>query len=114
MTLAKGEVVDVNLGNPPNEIKGHEQAFKRPCVVIRGFENLGLAIVNPLTSKRPGYSFYTIVKLHKGSGGLTTDSYALCHQIRTISLDRVISKRAKLDDKNIWKIHAVLIDTLEI
>jgi mRNA interferase MazF len=114
MNLAKGEIIDVNLGQPPKEVKGHEQGFERPCIVIKAFSNLGLAIVIPVTSKQPKYSIFTIVKLLKGTGGLTSDSYALCHQIRTVSFDRVIKKRAKLDNKDILKIHSVLIDTLEI
>jgi mRNA interferase MazF len=114
MNLAKGEIIDVNLGQPPKEVKGHEQGFKRPCIVIKAFHNLGLAIVIPVTSNQPKYSIYTIVKLLKGSGGLTSDSYALCHQIRTVSFDRIIKKRGKLDSKDILKIHSVLIDTLEI
>jgi len=114
MTLFKGEIIDVNLGQPPKEVKGHEQGFKRPCIVIRAFNNLGSAIVIPLTSKEPKYSIFTIVKLSKGSGGLTSDSYALCHQIRTVSFDRIIKKRGKLGSKDILKIHSVLIDTLEI
>lgn len=75
---------------------------------------MGLAIVIPVTSKQPKYSLFTIVKLQRGLGGLTSESYVLCHQIRTISFDRVIKKRAKLDDKDILKIHSVLVDTLEI
>ncbi|GAB4199642.1 MAG: hypothetical protein Fur0023_02120 [Bacteroidia bacterium] len=114
MKLSKGEVIDVNLGQPPKEVKGHEQGYQRPCIVIKAFTNLGLAIVIPVTSKKPKYPIFTIVKLLKGAGGLTSDSYALCHQIRAISLDRVIKTRKILDSNDILKIHAVLIDTLEI
>ena len=110
----KGEIVNVNLGMPPKEVKGHEQGFDRPCVIIKSFNNLGLAIIIPCTTTNPRYSIYTIVKLLKGSGGLTSDSFALCHQIRTVSLDRVISNRGKLENKDILKIHSVLIDTLEL
>ena len=108
----KGEIVDVNLGKPPKEIKGHEQGFKRPCVIIRTFSHLGLAIVIPCTSKMQKYNYYTLVKLKKGSGGLSVDSSALCHQIRTISFDRISGKRGKLEKKNILKIQSVLIDIL--
>ncbi len=114
MKLEKGEIIDVNLGQPPEEIKGHEQGWARPCVVVKEFNNLSLAIVIPVTSKQPKYSIFTIVKLLKGTAGLTSDSYALCHQIRAISFDRIIKKRAKLDNKDVLKIHSVLIDTLEI
>ncbi|MCX6317113.1 MAG: type II toxin-antitoxin system PemK/MazF family toxin [Bacteroidetes bacterium] len=112
--FSKGDILDVNLGNPPKEVKGHEQGMERPCIVIRSFNNLELAIVVPLTSKEPKYSLYTIVKIPKGTAGLTADSYALCHQIRTISFDRIKGKRNRLDHTEILKIHSVLIDTLEI
>lgn len=112
--FTKGEIVNVNLGNPPKEIKGHEQGFERPCVIIRSFNNLDLAVVVPLTTKQVKYSLFTIVKIPKGTAGLTADSYALCHQIRTISFDRIVNKRARLDNKDILKINAVLIDTLEL
>jgi mRNA interferase MazF len=112
--FTKGEIINVNLGTPPKEIKGHEQGFERPCIIIKSFNNLDLAIVVPLTTKKAKYSLFTIVKILKGTAGLTADSFALCHQIRTISFDRIISKRAKLDNKDILKINAVLIDTLEL
>jgi mRNA interferase MazF len=111
---SKGEILNINLGTPPKEVKGHEQGLERPCVVIKSFNNLELVIIVPLTTKEPKYSLFTIVKILKGTGGLSTDSYALCHQIRTISFDRIISKRAKLESKDILKIHSVLIDTLEL
>jgi mRNA interferase MazF len=112
--LSKGEIVNVNLGTPPKEVKGHEQGLERPCIVIKSFNNLELAVVVPLSSKEPKYSLFTIVKILKGTAGLTSDSFALCHQIRTISFDRIVSKRARLDTKDILKIHSVLIDTLEL
>jgi len=112
--FTKGEIINVNLGTPPKEIKGHEQGFERPCIIIKSFNNLDLAIVVPLTTKKAKYSLFTIVKILKGTAGLTADSFALCHQIRTISFDRIISKRARLDNKDILKINAVLIDTLEL
>ena len=112
--FSKGEIVNVNLGTPPKEIKGHEQGFERPCIVIKSFNNLELAVVVPLTSKEPKYSLFTIVKVLKGTAGLATDSFALCHQIRTISFDRIVSKRSRLDIKDILKINSVLIDTLEL
>jgi mRNA interferase MazF len=114
MQLTKGEIVDINLGKPPDEVQGHEQAYLRPCVVIRSFGSLGIAIVLPVTSKAPEYASYTVVKLATGSGGLNVDSYVLCHQIRAVSFDRITRKRARLDDKDMLKIHAVLMDTLDI
>ncbi|MBU0486557.1 MAG: type II toxin-antitoxin system PemK/MazF family toxin [Bacteroidetes bacterium] len=110
----KGEIVNVDLGKPPKEVKGHEQGMDRPCVVIKSFSHLELAVVTPCTSKEPTYSHYTIVKIAKGSGGLVADSYALCHQIRTVSFDRITSKRGKLDNKDLLKVQTVLLDALEL
>lgn len=70
----KGDIIDVNLGSPPSDVKGHEQ----------------------------------------DTAGLTADSYALCHQIRTVSFARIVGKRSRLESRDILKIHSVLIDTLEL
>lgn len=75
----KGEVVMVNLGDLPEQVKGHKQAYTRPCIIIRSFDYLKLAIIIPCTTKTPKYKLYTTVKLLKNSGGLTSDSFALCH-----------------------------------
>jgi mRNA interferase MazF len=114
MNYQKGDVVDVDLGRPPKEIKGHEQGLKRPCIIIKSFDNLGLAIVVPCSSKEPKFSLYTIVKIFKNQGGLTSDSFALCHQIRTISHDRILNKRGTLPQNTILKISSVLTDTLDL
>ncbi len=62
--LSKGNNF-VDLGTPPKEVKGHEQGYDRPCIVIRSFPQLELAIVTPCTSEEPKYNHYTIVKLSK-------------------------------------------------
>jgi mRNA interferase MazF len=110
----RGEILNVDLGTPPQEIKGHEQGYNRPCVVIKSFPHLELVVITPCTSQEPKISHFTIVKLLKNSGGLSADSYALCHQIRTVSYKRVISRRGMLDTKDFLKIQTVLLDTLEI
>ena len=112
--FAKGDIVNVDLGNPPEQVKGHEQGYERPCVVISAFNNLKLAVIVPLTTKEAKYSLYTIVKIPKGKAGLTSDSYVLCHQIRTVSFDRITGKRGRLDERDILKVHAVLMDALEL
>lgn len=110
-----GEIINVDFGKPPIEVKGHEQGLNRPCVIIKSFNNMRLAVVVPITSTTPKISYYTIVKLSKGTGNLIYDSYALCHQIRTISIDdRVKNKIGKLDLIDLMKIKTVLLDTLEL
>jgi mRNA interferase MazF len=53
LNYTDGSVVQVDLGTPPNEIKRHEQAFTRPCIVLKHFERLKLAVVIPCTTKTP-------------------------------------------------------------
>ncbi|MEZ5007768.1 MAG: type II toxin-antitoxin system PemK/MazF family toxin [Chitinophagales bacterium] len=108
----RGEIINVDLGQPPKEVKGHEQGMERPCIIIKPFNNLKLLLVVPCTSKKPKYPLFTIVSLSKETSDLSVDSYALCHQLRTISFDRVSSVRGRLSSKDFGKIHAVLIDIL--
>ena len=77
-------------------------------------ERFLLAIILPCSSKEPTYNHYTVVKMLKGAGGLSKDSYVLCHQIRTISFDRVLKNIGILDLKNMLKVKAVLLDTLDL
>ncbi len=110
----KGDVVDVDLGLPPVPIKGHEQAKERPCIIVKPFNNLVLTVILPITSSPPPKHLYTFVHLPKGVGGLSKESYVLCHQIRTVSTDRITRKRGALDTKDLHKIQSVLVDTLEL
>jgi mRNA interferase MazF len=110
----KGDIIIIDLGLPPNAIKGHEQAKTRPCVVIKCFSSLKMLTVIPCTSQKPNFSFYSIVELSNGSGGLTSDSYVLCHQIRSVSTERVIDKRGTLSSQDQLRINSVLIDILEL
>lgn len=107
-----GNIVNVDLGEPPYEVKGHEQGYERPCVIVKVFPEMKLAIVLPCTSKEPRYNHFTIVKVPQGTGGLTMDSYVLCHQIRTISYDRILTIIGSMDAKNMLKIRSVLSDSL--
>lgn len=111
---AQGNIVNVDLGMPPKEVQGHEQGYERPCIVVKAFPSMHLAIVLPCTSKTPSYSHFTIVRLQKGSGGLAMDSFVLCHQVRTISFGRILKVVGNIGAKDLLKIKAVLIDTLDL
>jgi len=110
----QGNIVNVNLGDPPKEVQGHEQGFLRPCVVVKSFPALALVVVVPCTSKAPVYNHFTVVHLQKGTGGLSMDSFVLCHQIRTVSLKRITATLGALDPKSMYKVRAVLLDILEL
>jgi mRNA interferase MazF len=103
----KGDVVWADLGMPPNEIKGHEQAKIRPCIVIAVFNAVKLALIVPCTTQKPPQSIYTTVAL---SESFSKDSFALCHQLRTISFERILNKKGQLSPKDLAKVQSVLTD----
>ena len=111
-----GEVIQVNLGSvEKGEVRGHEQAKKRPCVVIKAFNKLGLLIVVPFTTTQQKSSPPHVTKIFPTqNNGLTDDCNALCHQIRTISVERLETKMGVLDDIDFKKIQVTLLDTLEL
>jgi mRNA interferase MazF len=84
---ARGEVWLADL----NPVKEHEQAGKRPCLVIsvdlfnQGAS--GLIVVLPITSKEKRIPFH--VELNPPEGGLKVRSFIKCEDVRSISVERL-------------------------
>jgi mRNA interferase MazF len=80
---------------------GSEQAGTRPVVIVsdEGYNrSMNLVTVLPITSRRPGRRVYSNeVLLLPGMGGLTLESLALAHHIRTISKLRLRVRLGYLD-----------------
>ncbi len=91
VTPLRGEIWLVDL----DPTVGHEQAKKRPCLVISADTfNKGaaeLVVVVPITSQYRQISWFVEVKL--ASGNLPKQSFIMSNQIRTVSIER-FSKRA--------------------
>jgi mRNA interferase MazF len=74
-----------------NPSRGHEQAGKRPCLVIsvdlfnQGAS--GLVVVLPITSKEKGIPFH--VEIAPNGGGLKVKSFIKCEDVRSISVQRL-------------------------
>lgn len=83
----RGEVWWADL----NPVVGREQAGCRPVLVISAdiFNEgpTGLVTVIPLTTTQRGTPLH--VEITPPEGGLTSVSYAMCEQLRTISKDRL-------------------------
>ena len=85
--LARGEIWLADL----NPVKGHEQAGKRPCLIIsvdlfnQGAS--GLIVVLPITSKEKGIPFH--IELNPPQGGLKVRSFIKCEDVRSISVERL-------------------------
>jgi len=85
--------------------KGSEQAGKRPVIVISAEEVnqvLPIVTVMAVTSLKEGRRIYPIeVMLRAYDTGLSKNSVAMAHQIRTISKDRLEGKCGEIKDDNI-------------
>jgi mRNA interferase MazF len=112
-TYKKGAVVNVDLGQG-KELLGYDMESERPCVVLQSFPEMGLVIVAPCTAKVPKEAYYTNIKLPKGTANLKKTSFMLCHQLRTISCERVLETFGFLDDAFMVQIQAVLSDIFEL
>jgi mRNA interferase MazF len=91
-TPKRGEIWWADL----EPVKGHEQGGRRPCLVVSvdEFNQLphGLVWTVPITSNvRFRHAF--AVAVQAPDGGLKVESLILCHQVRTLSTER-LAKRA--------------------
>ncbi|NMG19674.1 type II toxin-antitoxin system PemK/MazF family toxin [Brasilonema bromeliae] len=97
--IARGEVWLADL----NPVRGHEQAGKRPCLVIsvdlfnQGAS--GLVVVLPITSKEKGIPFH--VELNPPEGGLKVQSFVKCEDVRSISVDRLEKRWGTVSPKTL-------------
>ena len=87
----QGEVWWVDL----EPVRGHEQGKKRPCLVVsdNAFNAIphGLVWVVPVSSSPRRHNL--IVEVIPPEGGMKVTSAVLCHQLRTVSVER-LDKRA--------------------
>ncbi|MCX6096784.1 MAG: type II toxin-antitoxin system PemK/MazF family toxin [Candidatus Bipolaricaulota bacterium] len=85
----RGEIWQVDLGRT----RGHEQAGTRPGLVLSvdsfNAGPAGLVVVLPLTTRVKGIPFH--VELAPPEGGLSERSFIKCEDIRSISMDRLVS-----------------------
>lgn len=68
---------------------GHEQAGTRRALVVsyEAFHRSGMASVCPITSRTPKYPGE--IPIPAAHAGQTKKGLILCHQLRTVDLDRV-------------------------
>ena len=97
----QGEIWDCEL----DPVAGHERAGRRPCLVISvdavGKGPSDLAIVVPLS--RSNYTRLD-VRIDPPEGGLTSVSYALPYQVRTISRTRLAKRRGWAADASLSEV----------
>ena len=128
--IKAGDIVWANLGKIPGDeqseesahatdrVIGHEQGGRRPCIVIStpmkrksGDESLEIAIVVPLTSTKR--TWWTVVEIEDPTYP-DKKSYALCHNVRAISFERVERTADSLTRKLFIKVRQTLREVIEL
>lgn len=83
----QGEVWWIDL----EPVRGHEQGKKRPCLVVSDnvFNAIphGLVWVVPVSSSPRRHNL--TVEITAPEGGMKVASAVLCHQLRTVSIERL-------------------------
>jgi mRNA interferase MazF len=114
--MIRGEVYRATL----RPRSGSEQRGTRPVIVVShdGFNqtpNWRSVIVVPVSSSsRQAARGPTSVALEKGSGGLTADSVALCHQVATLDRGKLTQRLGLLDRGDMERIESGLKAALDL
>jgi len=93
-SAARGEIWLADL----SPVRGHEQAGRRPVLVVSvdafNQSRAELVVVIPITSTLRPIPFHIVV--HPPEGGLTNPSALLCEAVRSISKDRLVTRRGSV------------------
>jgi mRNA interferase MazF len=113
LTVARGEIWFADL----NPTRGSEQTGVRPVLVfqsddINEFTSTVLCI--PLTSNLRRAVLPTCLLIRKGETGLTTDSVALCHQMRVLDKTRLQRRLGMLSPDTVSAIEDLMMFTMGI
>ncbi len=113
MTVQRGEIWLADL----NPIRGSEQAGIRPVLIfqndtINRFTTTTVTI--PFTSNLRRASLPSCVRLTAGDGGLTSDSVALCHQLRVLDTTRFIRRLGNVSGPTMLAVERCVLFTLGI
>lgn len=106
-TLQPGTVVLVDLDKAPGPV-GREQQKYRPCLVMVHWPPLQLLIIVPISGGKPPVELYTTVPLRADRKVLIKDSFALCHQLRVVSEERLRRTLGRLNALDLEKVRAVV------
>ena len=90
MKPKRGEIWLVDL----NPVRGHEQAGIRPGLILSEdiFNSCpaGLVVVLPITTKNKNIPLHVVIS--PPEGGVKETSYIKCEDIRSVSIERLVSK----------------------
>jgi mRNA interferase MazF len=111
MTVQRGEIWWADL----DPIRGSEQAGVRPVLIFQNnavsrFTTTTLAI--PLTTNLRRALLPSCVGIPQGEGGLTSESVALCHQMRVLDTVRLRSRLGQVSDQTLAEVEKCVLFTM--
>jgi mRNA interferase MazF len=111
--MIRGEVYLAKL----DPTVGSEQQGSRPVLVVQADRLnsiLPTVVVVPFTSKTKRASLPTCHLVRAGEGGLTVDSVALLHQIRTLDIQRLQRLMGQVSQQTLDAIDKKIAYTLDL
>lgn len=113
MKPRRGEIWLADL----NPVRGSEQSGIRPVLIfqndaLNAFTTTVLAI--PLTTNIRRAKLASCVRIPNGEGGLTSDSVALCHQLRALDIARLYRKLGSIGPQTLIAIETRVLFSLGI
>ncbi len=113
IVVNRGEIWLADL----NPTRGSEQAGIRPIIIFQSdllnkFTTTVLAI--PLTTNLKRATLPSCVFIPQKEGGLTSDSVALCHQLRVLDKMRLQRKLEKLSQQTLSTVEKRMLFTMGI
>ncbi|MEW6775291.1 MAG: type II toxin-antitoxin system PemK/MazF family toxin [Bdellovibrionota bacterium] len=111
-SLVRGEIWLADL----DPIRGHEQAGRRPILVLSATRfnegPAGLVVALPITGTiRP---IPSRIEIQPPEGGLTKPSSVICEGIRSLSHDRLVRRLGKVRPDTLSRVGNVLRYLLEL
>lgn len=98
-------------------VRGSEQAGIRPVLILQADPLnafLRTVVIVPFTTNLNWARFPFCVLVTAGEGGLTSESVALCHQIRVSDKSRLLHCWGTLTEESMAKVGHALSETCEI
>ena len=111
MNVSRGEIWLAGL----NPVRGSEQAGMRPILIFQtdSINRFTTTIITiPFTTNLRRAALPSCVQVSANDGGLTSDSVALCHQLRVLDKTRLTRKLGKVSEIVIKEIEECVLFTL--
>ena len=108
-------IVDLTVKTFEKGPVGHEQGYRRPCLVMVYNKFAELCTVIPLTSQLSATHYpHTYLLKKTNNNGLTLDSVALIFQMRSLSKKRFLNKIGVIDKKDLTSIKHLISNYFQL